>query len=236
MSASLRRSLINRPYLALLIVVLTLLACRCNTFVLASCELAYGEGNGGDCYNRYEAMCPEGMPALEARACEAAFLSGQEYVYSPAPAPSNPQNSQIVAPPSSMACDALRLTAPLDGLPNGGTTFYWDPIPSATGYNISLFDGGSYLAGYNAPAGSTNLGADVSQGAIGGGYSITIVLTATGPNGQTCTTGATVFRAAPDGGNNQSSGNEGGGSSAPAPTEEYVDPCPPGNANNECIT
>jgi hypothetical protein len=222
MSASLRRNLFKRQYLVLLMIFVTLLACRCNTFVLTSCEMAYGEGNGGDCYNRYEAMCPEGMPALEARACEAAFLSGQEYVYSPAPAPSNPQQSQIVAPPSSMACDFLRLTAPLDGLPNGGTTFYWDPIPNATGYNISLFDGGSYLAGYNAPAGSTNLGADVSQGAIGGGYSITIVLTATGPNGQTCTTGATVFRAAPDGGSQNNDSNN--APSQPVPTEE-VDDC-----------
>lgn len=237
MIRSLRRSLFKRQYLALLMVFLALLACRCNTTVLTACEMTYGVGNGGDCYWRYENMCPEGMPFPESLHCETAFLRGQEYVFpGAAPAPANPQNSQSVAPPSQMVCDLLRLTAPLDGLPNGGTTFYWDPLPFATGYNISLFDGGSYLAGYNAPAGSTNLGADVSQGAIGGGFSITIVLTASGPNGSTCTTSATVFRAAPDGGSQSSGGNQSsGGSNDAPPTEEYVDPCVINPVDSNCL-
>ncbi len=239
MITALHRSLFKRQYLALFMVVVALLACRCNTSVLIACEAAYGQGNGGDCYYQYETMCPEGMPANEEFACEAAFFRGEEYVgNNAAPAPAAPQNSQIVAPPSSLACDSLRLTAPLDGLPNGGTTFYWDPLPNATGYNISLFDGGSYLAGYNAGAGSTNLGADVSQGAIGGGFSITIVLSASGPNGQTCSTSATVFRAAPDGGsqNSNSGGDSGSGSNNPPPTDEYVDPCEINPADSNCLT
>ncbi len=235
MIRSLHRSLFKRQYLALLMLVVTLLACRCNTAVLYACEATYGQGNGGDCYYQYETMCPESLPAAEEFPCETAFLRGQEYVSSnAAPAPAAPQNSQLVAPPAGMLCDRLRLTAPLDGLPNGGTTFYWDPLPNATGYNISLFDGGSYLAGYNAGPGSTNLSADVSQGAIGGAYSITIVLSASGANGETCTTSATVFRAAPDGGNQSSGGNDGG--SAAPPTEEYVDPCPPDTVDSNCLT
>jgi hypothetical protein len=95
-------------------------------------------------------------------------------------------------------CTAFRLTSPLGGLPNGPITFYWDPIAEATGYQISIYDGGTFLAGWSAPAGSTNLNGNVATSAIGGGFTpLTVVATALLPNDQTCTSQATMGREAP---------------------------------------
>lgn len=94
-------------------------------------------------------------------------------------------------------CTPFRLTSPLEGLPNGMATFYWDPISEATGYQISVYDGGAFLAGWDAPAGATNLPGDVSTAVIGGGYTpLTVVATAFLPNNQTCTSQATMSREA----------------------------------------
>src|SRR5690606_6951484 len=76
-------------------------------------------------------------------------------------------------PPPTDVCAGLRLTAPLDGLPNGGATFYWDPVadPTAT-YSITIFDeGGNVLTGFNAGT-ATNVSGNVSQGAIGGAFQL----------------------------------------------------------------
>jgi hypothetical protein len=230
------RTLAKRGILVLLILIITLLACRCNTSVMSYCQGEYSPEAVGDCYYRYDNLCPEDNNVLGEYHCESLYFATEYAIEHGAPIPTigapNQQMNQMVAPQSVVSCDFLRLTAPLDGLPNGGTTFYWDPLPGATGYNITLFDGGTPLASYNAGAGTTNLGANVSQDAIGGSYTITIVLTATRPNGTTCTTGATVNRAAPAGGGGGGSdhhdgGNHGGG--------EVTDPCPPDTTDPSCI-
>ena len=236
---TLRRTLMKRHMLLLYMAIATLVACRCNSTVMTWCQGSYGESGYSDCYNRYDNMCPEGMGAAESLACEAQFFQSEYGVVPPPPIPTGVPQNQSVAAPAGLLCDFLKLTAPLDGLPNGGATFYWDPLPNATSYNISLFDNGAYLASYNAGAGATNLSADVSQGAIGGSYALTVILSASGPNGETCSTSATIFRAAPDGGNNDHSDNggddEGSGQPSDPPANEWVDPCPPGTVDPSCI-
>lgn len=116
--------------------------------------------------------------------------------------PPNPNPVQATAMPQvnirpGFTCDALRLTAPLDGLPNGTAMFYWDPVPGATAYHINLYDGGAWLTGFSTDAGQTSTSADVSQSAIGGAYALTVELQAFGPNGETCSQSVNIMRAAP---------------------------------------
>ncbi len=72
-------------------------------------------------------------------------------------------------------CSVFRATSPLDGLPYGSTTFYWDPAPGATGYRVNLYNldekGGALVGSFDAPAGSTNLTADLDVNSVGYGFS-----------------------------------------------------------------
>src|SRR5690606_14588970 len=81
------------------------------------------------------------------------------------PTPSStPIRAAVPTPPATSAapeagpnCTSLRLTAPLDGLPDGVTTFYWDPLslPGVT-YTITVFDeGGAALASFGAGSGTS---------------------------------------------------------------------------------
>ena len=113
--------------------------------------------------------------------------------------PSQPHLQEGVNTSSpTLNCDALRLTSPLDGLPNGTATFYWDALPGATGYQINLFsDVGAFLAGFDATGDQTNLSADVSMGAIGGQYILGVEFIALGAQNQRCRQAYTLMREAP---------------------------------------
>jgi hypothetical protein len=137
----------------------------------------------------WSAQVASDMPTPEEvrQACEEQGLPLQS-----TPAPSNIVAQQ--APPQPRVdCSAFRLTSPLDGLPNGVATFYWDPLPGATGYSVGVYgEGGG--ATFGAGAGSTSTAGDVSQGAIGGGFSFTVQATAF-MNGQAvCSHSVTLYR------------------------------------------
>ena len=111
---------------------------------------------------------------------------------------SQPQPVQNnVVQPAGMNCDNLRLTSPLDGLPNGDVTFYWDTLPGATSYRINVFGEGAFLAGYDATGDQTNLTTNVSQGTIGGQFILTVELIAADANGNTCSKSYVLQREAP---------------------------------------
>lgn len=101
----------------------------------------------------------------------------------------------------SADCSAFRLTSPLDGLANGPVTFYWDPLPGATGYRLTLLDGATPLAVFATDGGQTSLTADVSSGAIGGGFQLGVQLEAMAAFNAVCNDSRVILRAAP-GGNN----------------------------------
>lgn len=75
-------------------------------------------------------------------------------------------------------CSPFRLTSPLDGMPNGMTTFYWDPLPNAQRYEITLADyhTGNFVASFSADGSMTNLVADVGMGAIGGLFNFVVTI------------------------------------------------------------
>jgi hypothetical protein len=105
-----------------------------------------------------------------------------------------------VAPPSLVDCAVFRLTAPLDGLPNGMTTFYWDALPGATGYRLSVADATSPntpLTSLSVAGDRTNLTLDLSSRLIGGSTSLIVTIEAL--NGETvaCMDRRTLTRAWP---------------------------------------
>lgn len=111
---------------------------------------------------------------------------------------SEPETVQTnILPPVGMNCDNLRLTSPLDGLPNGPVTFYWDALPNAASYRINVFGEGAFLAGFEAAGDQTNLNADVSWNAIGGQFVLNVEFVATDANGNTCSKSYVLSREAP---------------------------------------
>lgn len=110
------------------------------------------------------------------------------------PFPQNPPlfPTEEVVIPTGVDCSPFRATSPLDGLPYGSVTFYWDPAPGATGYRVNLYnldETGGLVGSYSAPAGATSLSADTRIVSIGYGFSFSWEVIAL-LNGQTvCSSG-----------------------------------------------
>ena len=145
-----------------------------------------------------------------------------EAVGVPTVATPGPSNVAAPRPPQPrFDCSAFRLTSPLDGLPNGLATFYWDPFPGATGYSVGVYgEGGG--ATFGAGAGSTSATGDVSQGAIGGGFNFTVQANAIVDGEVMCSHSVNLYREASSGGSD--GGHEGGNRSPEEDAPEYG-PC-----------
>jgi hypothetical protein len=135
------------------------------------------------------------------------------------------QSQALMSAPAAN-CSVFRLTSPLDGLANGPVTFYWDPLPGATGYRLTLLDGATPLGVFSADGGQTSMTVDVSSGAIGGGFQLGIQLDAMVGFGAACNDSRVILRAAPA-----------GGGSAPPPVSGPVcgnAVCEPGEGGGVC--
>lgn len=101
------------------------------------------------------------------------------------------------APPApTYDCAVFRLTAPLDGLANGVNTFYWDALPDAQGYALTVSDGSTTLASLSTGAGTTNATVDVSSTTAGDGGVLTVIVQALVGGNAVCTDTRTIPRAA----------------------------------------
>jgi hypothetical protein len=98
-------------------------------------------------------------------------------------------------------CEGFRLTSPLDGMPNGVATFYWDPVRAeGVTYQVTIMDETRRLLAIYFAQGGTTVDGDVSTAVIGGGFQL-VVQVAAMQNGQTiCTDEHVILRAAPEGG------------------------------------
>ncbi|MFN8378168.1 MAG: hypothetical protein U0452_05805 [Anaerolineae bacterium] len=101
-------------------------------------------------------------------------------------------------------CSVFRLTSPLDGLANGPVTFYWDALPGATGYRLTVYDGGNSLGVFTTDGGQTSMTVDVSSAALGGGFSLGVNLEAMVGFAAACADSHVILRAAPSGDSNVS--------------------------------
>ncbi len=109
------------------------------------------------------------------------------------PAATTTISQMFVPSPTPATCT---LTSPLEGLPNGVATFHWNPVPSATNYEIKLYnDQGALLTTLGSP--TTPLSADVSQNAIGGQYLITMEFIAYADGVVLCSEQYSAYREAP---------------------------------------
>lgn len=103
----------------------------------------------------------------------------------------------VPPPPPAVDCRPFRATSPLDGLPYGIGTFYWDAAPGADGYRVVVI-GESGAQVFTADAGQTNVSADLSVGGIGHGFSFTWYVEALRGGAVVCSTPpVTLFREAP---------------------------------------
>jgi hypothetical protein len=70
-------------------------------------------------------------------------------------------------------CSGLQPTSPLDGLPFGATTFYWNGIanPAISNYRVNVYRDGAVVSSFQTGAGSTNVSGDLSGIPLGGAYS-----------------------------------------------------------------
>ena len=107
-------------------------------------------------------------------------------------------NSNAVGTGNGQAdCTNFKPTSPLDGLPFGPTTFYWDPAPGATGYQVNLYnDSGALVGSFQTDAANTSLLGDTSG--LGEGFSFSWQVVALVDGQIACSSPAiTMFREAP---------------------------------------
>ncbi len=116
----------------------------------------------------------------------------------PPRAPAVPDVSQPQVLTAS--CSAFRLTSPLLGLANGNQTFYWDPLPVATGYRVQILENGAVLATFETGADQTNLTADVSADKIGGLFTFVVRVQALNGAKAVCSDEREMLREASGGG------------------------------------
>jgi hypothetical protein len=92
-------------------------------------------------------------------------------------------------PTGSIDCTGFRATSPVDGFPDGSTTFYWDAPRSGTvsGYTVYVLnEGGQYVASFNAGAFITRTSGDVSFNAIGRGINFSWYVVALSNGSEAC--------------------------------------------------
>ncbi len=100
------------------------------------------------------------------------------------------------SPPPPVDCGPFRATSPLDGLPNGIGTFYWDAAPGADDYRV-IVTGESGTQVFTAGGSQTNLSANLSVASIGYGFSFTWYVEALRGGAVVCSTPpVTLFREA----------------------------------------
>jgi hypothetical protein len=185
-----------RLILGLFCIIAAIIACDCSPTVDLICSQQGGENAVGKCFENVTKYCPPPANPADVKQ-QQEYEACRIYVVGHG-APPPWQTKNIVSSQKSVGpnCAVFKLTSPLDGMANGVNTFYWDPLPKATSYRISLFDGDKPLAQFDAAAPATNLQADVSTGAIGGSYVLRVRAQAFINGSPKCTFDYTIPRAA----------------------------------------
>jgi hypothetical protein len=100
--------------------------------------------------------------------------------------------------PAGPDCSGFAATSPLDGLPYGQTTFYWDaPNFTPDSYRVTV-TGESGSASFTTDGSNTNLTADITVNTVGFGFSFSWVVEALVDGDVACSSASgTMFREAP---------------------------------------
>jgi hypothetical protein len=127
--------------------------------------------------------------------------------------------------PPAFNCAGFAATSPLDGLPYGNGTFYWDlpaDVPDYFQVNVSGENG---TTSFTTSSGTeTNLTADLSANSVGHGFSFSWNVQAFVNNEAVCTaSGGSMFREAPEPPDDDDNGGD-------PPAQETEEPC------EECCT
>jgi hypothetical protein len=100
----------------------------------------------------------------------------------------------------ALDCTGFRATSPLDGLPDGATTFYWDLPRSPAGIEIYqvivVDDRGRRVASFDTAGGIYSVYGDVSFNGIGGRMRFSWYVTALAGGAEVCRTQVTTVNRA----------------------------------------
>jgi hypothetical protein len=170
-------------------------------------------------------VTPQSQPLTYAVAPTATPTPGVQGTPCPTATPMIPTVTPTRPPTVQQDCSGFAMTSPTDGLPNGGVTVYWDPVPWATSYRVNVYgEGGGLLLSVEVGAPASNVGIDVSAGNIGPGFVFTVQVQALQAGVVRCSDGRTLFR------------ESNGGDDPDEPRDEPDDPtatfCPPTIACN----
>lgn len=110
----------------------------------------------------------------------------------------NSNNGNTNNPAAGQAdCSTFAATSPLDGLPYGETTFYWNPAGGATSYQVNVYnDSGALVGSFPTDGSNSSVVGDTSN--LGGGFSFSWQVVAL-VNGQVACSSPqiTMFRETP---------------------------------------
>jgi hypothetical protein len=85
--------------------------------------------------------------------------------------PTNPNNPPANPPVvTTVDCAAIRPTSPLNGLPYGSTTFYWDGVANVSSYRVNVYRDGALAASFTSSGAQTNVTGDLSSIPLFGSY------------------------------------------------------------------
>ncbi|NWG17398.1 MAG: LysM peptidoglycan-binding domain-containing protein [Chloroflexi bacterium] len=95
----------------------------------------------------------------------------------------------VVVPAAPVDCTGFRATSPLDGFPNGETTFYWDAPRSGdiTHYQVYVLnENGQLVSGLDVPGGITKTRGNMELAVIGRGINFSWYVVALDDSGEVC--------------------------------------------------
>lgn len=106
----------------------------------------------------------------------------------PLPPLPRPGFDQGAPPFTGVDCSRFRATSPLDGLPVGQATFFWDPAPGAASYRVNIYNlderRGALVGTFVTGGENTNLTAPMTIDALGYGFKFAWEVLAIGPDGR----------------------------------------------------
>ncbi len=214
MTTSLNLRFRSLHLLPIFTLILAVVACECVPVSgLVTFDYCYGnaapnydQNTISECIAQVNALCPAPNPenpdaVVDAEICVAAviyaFYYGGEMPDLPPYETAEDASEPRIIPPQS-SCEGLRLTSPLDGMPNGVAAFYWDPLASGHAtYDITVMDENHTTLAVFPAANQTSVSGDVSQAAIGGGFQFWVRVTSYS-GGHICTDEHLIMRSASD--------------------------------------
>jgi hypothetical protein len=203
MRTFLSKLLNRRVLLPGLMLLIAVIACQCDaptTTIMSYCQNNLNTSNNSVYVNVCYQLITESCDPFMYYYAAGTYYDCMEYEVAsinrryPPTTPTQPSVPAV----ATVDCTPFRLTHPLSGMPDGTTTFYWDSLPDAQRYTITIYDHeGNPRTTLEADGSATNVDANVSMDAIGGLFNFRVVAQAFIDDEPVCTDEHHIPREAP---------------------------------------